>query len=218
MATKPSSTAAKSGGRKPASKVASKVTTAQPASVAEAVTAAMPSTRDVLAMGMAAAKVVAEHAATEASEAAMVANLPKCAAARVQRGRPHPSLLHVITSKGQHKGTGDRIKRWHLYAVGMSLLHCRITEGLDHLDIGYYCRNTGTDGKPLMTIRPMTDAERKEATARWEGEATDAQPAAGTLPAGGTMNASDSAQPKAVIAEPGTLADKLRASGFAIAK
>lgn len=97
---------------------------------------------------------------------------PKCAAIRVQSGRPHPSLLQVIEWKGNHPGKALRIRRWHRYEVGMSVLHCRITEGLDHLDIGFYVKNG------LMRLRPMTDEERKVALARWEGEAVEAQPAA----------------------------------------
>ena len=96
---------------------------------------------------------------------------PKCSHARVQRGRPHPTLLQVIASMGQHPGIGHRIKRWHRYSVGMSVLECRITHGLDHLDIGYYVKHG------LMTLRPMTDAERTAALARWDGEPVPAQPA-----------------------------------------
>lgn len=188
----------------------------QPAKqAAKPVAAALPSTREVLAMGAAAGRVVAQFHAEEKAEAAAVASLPKCAAGRVQRGRPHPNLLFVIASKGNHPGKGDRIKRWAQYKIGMSVLHCRITEGLDHLDIGYYTRHNGTDGKPLMVLRPMTDAERKAAVARWDGEAVDKQPAAGTVANGGGMNASDSAQ-SGSIAEPSKLGDAMRAAGFTV--
>ena len=103
---------------------------------------------------------------------------PKCATAKVQRGRPHPSLLQVIATKGKHPGRAHRIRRWDRYEVGMSVLHCRMTEGLDHLDVlGYYVKHAGTDGRPLMTLRPMTEEERKAALARWDGEEAEAQPA-----------------------------------------
>ena len=105
------------------------------------------------------------------TEEPVVVPEPKCAEARIQRGRPHPNLLQVISKKNKHPGKGHRIRRWDRYSVGMSVLHCRVTYGLDHLDIGYYVRNG------LMELRPMTDVERKEALARWDGEATEAQPA-----------------------------------------
>ena len=97
---------------------------------------------------------------------------PLCASARIQKGRPHPSLLKVIETKGTHPGQAFRIRRWDRYTVGMSVLHCRITEGLDHLDIGFYVKHG------LMTLRDMTDAEKADALKRWDGEAVPAQPAA----------------------------------------
>lgn len=120
---------------------------------------------------------------------------PKCAQARLQRGRPHPSLLHIIASKGVHPGKAHRIRRWHRYDVGMSVLHCRITDGLDHLDIGYYVKHG------LMKLRPMTDAERKAALAAWTGEVVpEAQPAAASQQeaasdAAASNAASDAQQP-----------------------
>ena len=60
---------------------------------------------------------------------------PECASAKVQKSRPHPSLLRVISHKGKHPGRAHRIKRWDRYQVGMSLLHCREAAGLDHLDV-----------------------------------------------------------------------------------
>lgn len=126
-----------------------------------------------------AAKQAAAAAGTEGSaeEAPPKPPEPKCSWARVQKGRPHPNLLRIITRKGAHPGKGDRIKRWERYEVGMSVLHCRVTEGLDHLDIGYYESHNGTDGKPLMSLRPMNEAEMAKALERWEGKAVDAQAA-----------------------------------------
>ena len=45
----------------------------------------------------------------------------------------------------------------------MSVLHCRETPGLDHLDIGLYEKHG------LMTLRPMTPEERREALRPWDG-------------------------------------------------
>ena len=89
---------------------------------------------------------------------------PECTSAKVLKSRPHPSLLRVISRKGKHPGRARRIKRWHRYQVGMSLLHCRETVGLDHLDILYYEKHG------LMTLRPMTSEERREALHRWDGD------------------------------------------------
>ena len=44
----------------------------------------------------------------------------------------------------------------------MSLLHCRETVGLDHLDVLYYEKHD------LMTLRTMTAEERREALRRWD--------------------------------------------------
>ena len=88
---------------------------------------------------------------------------PKCASAKVLKSRPHPSLLCVISKKWNHPGRGYRIRRWDRYKVGMSVLHCRETPGLDHLDIGFYEKHG------LMTLRPMTPEERREALRRWDG-------------------------------------------------
>ena len=46
----------------------------------------------------------------------------------------------------------------------MSLLHCRETEGLDHLDVLYYVKHR------LMTLRDMTPEERRQALYRWDGD------------------------------------------------
>ena len=96
---------------------------------------------------------------------------PECASAKVLKSRPHPSLLRVISRKGKHPGRAHRIKRWHRYRVGMSLLHCRETAGLDHLDVLYYAKHG------LMTLRPMTAEERREALRRWDADgATSGDP------------------------------------------
>ena len=87
---------------------------------------------------------------------------PDCASANVLKRPPHPSLLRVISRKGKHPGRAHRIKRWHRYEVGMSLLYCRETAGLDHLDVLYYEKHG------LMTLRDMTPEERQEALRRWD--------------------------------------------------
>ena len=89
---------------------------------------------------------------------------PQCASAKVLTRRPHPSLLRVISRKGKHPGRAYRIKRWDRYEVGMSLLHCRETAGLDQLDVLYFERHG------LMALRDMTPEERREALFRWDGD------------------------------------------------
>ena len=91
---------------------------------------------------------------------------PDCTSAKVLKCRPHPSLLRVISRKGTHPGRAHRIKRWHRYQVGMSLLHCRETAGLDHRDVLYYER------QGLMTLRPMTLEEGRDALHRWDADAS----------------------------------------------
>ena len=89
---------------------------------------------------------------------------PACTSAKPLRRRPHPSspLLRVIAKKGTHPGYAHRIKRWHKYREGMSLLHCRETRDLDHLDVLYY------EAHGLMTLRPMTQEELREVLRRWD--------------------------------------------------
>ena len=87
----------------------------------------------------------------------------KCASAKVLKRAPHPSLMRVISRKGKHPGRAHRIKRWHRYQEGMSLVHCRETAGLDHLDVLYYERHG------LITLRPMTAEERREVLRHWDG-------------------------------------------------
>ena len=89
---------------------------------------------------------------------------PECVSAKVQKRRPHPSLLRVISRKGKHPGRAHRIKRLDRYQVGMSLLHCRETAGLDHLDVLYYAK------QGLLTLRDMTPEERRDALRRWDGK------------------------------------------------
>ena len=88
---------------------------------------------------------------------------PQCATAKVRQKRPDSSLLRVISEKKMHPGCGYRIRRWERYKVGMSVLHCWETAGLDHLDIGFYEKHG------LMTLRPMTQEERQEALRPWDG-------------------------------------------------
>ena len=95
--------------------------------------------------------------------------VPECASAKPLQRRPHPSspLLRVNLRKGTHPGNARRIKRWHKYQEGMSILHCRETEGLDHLDVLYYEKHG------LMTLRDMTPKERQEALRRWDSNNPD---------------------------------------------
>ena len=105
---------------------------------------------------------------------------PDCASAKPLQRRPHLSspLLRVISKKGTHPGYAYRIKRWHRYQVGMSVLHCRETEGLDHLDVFYYERHG------LMTLRPMTREELQEALRPWD----DNRPTRSAVPSGAMVD------------------------------
>ena len=88
---------------------------------------------------------------------------PKCASAKVRQKRPDSFFLRVISKKETHPGYAYRIRRWDRYKVGMSVLHCLETAGLDHLDIQFYVDHR------LMTLRPMTREERQEALRPWDG-------------------------------------------------
>ena len=81
-----------------------------------------------------------------------------------QIGPPKENLLRVIDSMGQHPGQGLRIKRWHLYQKGLSLLQCKELRGLDHKDVPWW------EERNLVVLRPPTPEERRAAMARWETE------------------------------------------------
>lgn len=87
---------------------------------------------------------------------------PKCANAKVQKAKPQAKMLRVISKKGNHPGKALRIKRWDRYETGMTLQHCKETEGLDHLDVLFYVEHG------LMELRDPTQKEVDAAVAAWE--------------------------------------------------
>lgn len=90
-----------------------------------------------------------------------VGPMPKCAAPRIQVAKPQHKMLQRIAHIGKHPGHALRIKRWHMYKVGMSLAQCKATAGLDHLDVLFYVQHN------LMTLRPATAKEIAADTAPW---------------------------------------------------
>jgi len=106
---------------------------------------------------------------SEEQEQPQAVNNPKCAQARLQLAKPSAKMLRVITHMGQHPGRALRIKRWHLYRVGMTLQHCKETEGLDHLDVLFY------EEHGLMQLRDATPEEVQSAEAAWQKSNTQAK-------------------------------------------
>jgi len=101
----------------------------------------------------------AEEAVTEE---AVKAPEPKCALSRAQVAKPQAKMLRVISKIGTHPGKALRIKRWDRYAKGMTLQHCKETEGLDHLDVLFYVEHG------LMELREPTEKEVSAAVEAWE--------------------------------------------------
>lgn len=87
---------------------------------------------------------------------------PKCANARVQVAKPQAKMLRKISSIGTHPGKALRIKRWDRYSKGMTLQHCKETEGLDHLDVLFYVEYG------LMELAEPTEKEVAAAVKAWE--------------------------------------------------
>lgn len=88
--------------------------------------------------------------------------IPNCAQAKSNKAKPKADMLRVIEWIGEHPGKSLRIKRWHLYRKGMTLQHCKETEGLDHLDVLFYVENE------LMRLRPATKAEIEAVDKEWQ--------------------------------------------------
>lgn len=85
---------------------------------------------------------------------AKAAPTPKCAQQFNHLGKLQRRMFTTITwisPKGAVKGL--RPKRWDNYAVGQTLHHCRVTNGLDHLDVQFYVTNG------LMRVAPCTDKQ-----------------------------------------------------------
>lgn len=86
---------------------------------------------------------------------------PKCASAKAQLAKPTAKMLQYIASKGTHPGKALRIKRWHKYKVGQTLLHCKVTPGLDYLDVLFY------QAHGLVTLAQPSNAQVQAAQSRW---------------------------------------------------
>lgn len=87
--------------------------------------------------------------------------LPKCARAKSNKGVPQAKMLRKIVAIRPHPGVALRIKRYHLYSVGLTLQDCKETEGLDHLDVQFYVEHN------LMVLDNPTEDEVKARTELW---------------------------------------------------
>lgn len=100
-------------------------------------------------------------------------NAIKGLAAEPVVARPQRKMLRVIDKIIGHPGKGNCIKRFHLYKEGMTLLDCKVTEGLIPSDVTFYAE------LGYLTLRDATDAEYDAAVKAWEqgkaktAEATD---------------------------------------------
>lgn len=86
--------------------------------------------------------------------------------------KPNHSNMRTIASIGAHPGTGNCVKRWHLYRVGLTLRDCVATAGLTPNDVTFWAKCG------YLKLRPATDAEFAAATAAWGRKAAPAAPAA----------------------------------------
>lgn len=78
--------------------------------------------------------------------------------------KPQRKMLRVIDSIKGHPGKGNCVKRFHLYKEGMTLLHCKTTEGLIPSDVTFYAE------LGYLTLREPTDAEYDAAVKAWEAD------------------------------------------------
>ncbi|QDP61623.1 MAG: hypothetical protein Tp138OMZ00d2C19078261_84 [Prokaryotic dsDNA virus sp.] len=112
-------------------------------------------------------KAEIEFAEFQANEA----KIRNCAAAHVAKAKPQRKMLRVITKINEHPGKALRIRRFHLYREGMTLQDCKLTGGLDHLDVLFYVDHG------LMELREATDEEFKAAEDAWlKAKAAKAEP------------------------------------------
>ena len=88
--------------------------------------------------------------------------LPKCASAHTQVAKPQAKMLRKISKITGEATKGLRPKRWDNYKVGMTLQHCKVTPGLDHLDVLFYVENG------LMQLADATEKEVENAIAAWQ--------------------------------------------------
>lgn len=87
--------------------------------------------------------------------------LNKTHSSRSLVGLPQQKMLSSIASISKHhQGKGNRIKRFHQYKVGQTLLQLnQSNSGLSSLDVLYYAVHTGTNGKPLMVLKPCSNTQ-----------------------------------------------------------
>lgn len=90
-------------------------------------------------------------------------------AAQPQIARPQRKMLRRIAKINGHPGTGNCVKRFHLYKEGDTLLHCKVTEGLIPSDVTFYAE------LGYLTLRDATDKEYADAVAEWEKSKTPAE-------------------------------------------
>lgn len=83
-------------------------------------------------------------------------------AAQPQTTKPTRAMLRKITAIKGHPGKGNCVKRFHLYKVGDTLMHCKTTEGLVPSDVTFYA------SLGYLTLKDATDAEYDAAVAAWE--------------------------------------------------
>lgn len=107
-------------------------------------------------------KAKATPAEAPVTEEQVKAPEPKCALPRAQVAKPQAKMLRVISKIGTHPGKALRIKRWDRYSKGMTLQHCKETDGLDHLDVLFYVEHG------LMELREPTEKEVSAAVEAWE--------------------------------------------------
>lgn len=82
---------------------------------------------------------------------------------RSQRAKVSGNMLRTISWLGVHPGKAWRIKRWHLYSVGLSLQHCKVTPGLSHLDVLYWVER-GICKLVAPTKKAVESAEKAHAS------------------------------------------------------
>lgn len=76
--------------------------------------------------------------------------------------KPTRYNMQFISAIKGHPGKGNCVKRFHLYKVGMTLLHCKATAGLVVNDVTFYAQNG------YLTLSPCTDEQLAKALAAWE--------------------------------------------------
>jgi len=83
-------------------------------------------------------------------------------AAQPQKAKPQRKMLRKIGKIKGHPGKGNCIKRFHLYKEGMTLLHCKVTEGLIPSDVTFYAE------LGYLTLVEPTDKEYDAAVVEWQ--------------------------------------------------